>query len=190
MRITERGASRTADRSKARLPFHEAIGVAARRLGSAPPRAATRAPGTDRLDEADRRAPGPHRGGDGPGAPQHAPAPHAPPVAYTTAAEPEATPLLRALVRALPVAVEASALGAGATLALAFGRSLDVELRAAPRGVELVLRADRRLASACADGLPAIVAALARRGVAVARAEVRPRAAPPGRCVDLPAALR
>jgi hypothetical protein len=98
---------------------------------------------------------------------------------------------LRSLVRALPVAIDASALRAGAPLALAFGRSLDVELRPAPGGIELVLRADRRLAVACADGLPELVAALGRRGIAVKRAEVRPRGgAAGGARVDLPPPLR
>jgi hypothetical protein len=92
------------------------------------------------------------------------------------AAEPGTPPAeIRGLVRALPVAIDASTLRAGTPLALAFGRSLEVELRAVPGGVELVLRADRRLALACTNGLPELVAALARRGIAVARAEVRPR---------------
>jgi hypothetical protein len=82
---------------------------------------------------------------------------------------------LRAVVRALPVAVETFGVRDGAPLSLSFGRSLEVELRASPRGVELLLRPERRLARACEAELGALVSALAARGVAVARAGVRAR---------------
>jgi hypothetical protein len=79
---------------------------------------------------------------------------------------------------------------AGAPLALAFGRSLEIELRPAPGGVELLLRPDGRLAGACARAIPELVAALTRRGIGVARAEVRPHASADRRRVDLPRGLR
>jgi hypothetical protein len=88
------------------------------------------------------------------------------------------SPELRAILRAVPVAVEAGRVGDGApALELAFGRALSVELRAAARGgVDLVLRPDAALArSACAE-LPALLRALRARGVDVGRAEVRARA--------------
>jgi hypothetical protein len=100
------------------------------------------------------------------------------------------TPALRALVRALPPAVEASRVREGAPLSLAFGRSLDVELRASPRGIEVVLRPEPRLARSCADELPRVVAALAARGLTVARAEVRPRPCGARPRVDVPPPLR
>jgi hypothetical protein len=115
------------------------------------------------------------------------------------AAVPGAPPELRALARALPVAVETFGVPHGAPLALSFGRALDIELRSVPGGVELLLRADSRLARACAAGMPGLVAALERRGIAVVRAEVRGRRAGlggsggvgPGRpFVDLPVPLR
>jgi hypothetical protein len=111
-----------------------------------------------------------------------------PPAAPVQAAAPAE---LRALVRALPVAVESAGLRAGAPLALSFGRSLDVELRSTPAGVEVVLRPAAPLARACEAELPRVVRALEARGVTVARARVRPRAseAVPPR-VDLPPALR
>lgn len=119
-----------------------------------------------------------------------------PGVAATAAPEPTpaALPELRALVRALPVAVDASRLRDGAPLAISFGRSLDVELRPSPAGLELVLRPEARLARACQAELPGVVAALAARGLAVARAEVRARGAPHGDAagprVDLQTGLR
>jgi hypothetical protein len=125
----------------------------------------------DGFGEEARAAPAP------PGQPPPAVGPPSPPAA------------LRALARALPLAIDASVPRGGATLAL--GRSLAIELRLAPGGLELVLRADRRLAGACAEGLPALVAALGRRGIAVARAGIRPRTgAPGGGRVDLPPPLR
>lgn len=106
---------------------------------------------------------------------------------------PEAAPCppeLRALVRALPPALEASRVREGAPLSLSFGRSLEVELRPSPGGVEVVLRPEPRLARSCADELPRVVAALAARGVSVARAEVRPRPGGGRPRVDVPPPLR
>jgi hypothetical protein len=86
------------------------------------------------------------------------------------------TPELAAVARAVPVAIAArGGLADGAPLALSFGRSLDVELRAGPAGIELTLLPDARLSRAAEAELPRVVAALRQRGVAVARAEVRPR---------------
>lgn len=86
-----------------------------------------------------------------------------------------ATPELKALVRTLPLAVQTFGVREGAPLALSFGRSLDVELRAAPHGLELVLRPEPRLARASEAELRGVVEALARKGIAVSRAEVRVR---------------
>jgi len=97
------------------------------------------------------------------------------PGAPAQVAEPVTAPELRALVRTLPLAVQTFGVREGAPLALSFGRSLDVELRAAPGGVELVLRPEARLARASEAELPGVVAALARKGIAVSRAEVRVR---------------
>jgi hypothetical protein len=93
------------------------------------------------------------------------------------AAEAVVTPELRTLVRTLPLAIQTFGVREGAPLALSFGRSLDVELRPAPRGVELVLRPEPRLARASEAELHGIVAALRARGIAVSRAEVRVRPA-------------
>lgn len=109
-------------------------------------------------------------------------------------AEPVSTPELRALVRTLPLAIQTFGLRDGAPLALSFGRSLDVELRAVPGGVELVLRPEARLARAAAAELPRVVAALGAKGITVARAEIRSRpagaAAAGGSRVDLPTGVR
>ena len=86
------------------------------------------------------------------------------------------TPELAAVARAVPVAISSGRLADGAPLSLSFGRSLDVELRAGSEGVELRLVPEARLARAAEAELPRIVHALRARGVAVARAEVRPRA--------------
>jgi hypothetical protein len=83
---------------------------------------------------------------------------------------------LRAVLRALPPAIDASGVRDGAPLTLAFGRSLSVDVRASASGVELLLRADARLARAAQAELPGLVAALRSRGIRVARADVAPRA--------------
>jgi hypothetical protein len=103
----------------------------------------------------------------------------APPPPLPAARPPEAvtTPELRALVRTLPLAIQTFGVRDGAPLALSFGRSLDVEIRPAARGVEVVLRPEPRLARASEAELPGLVAALAAKGIAVARAEVRARGA-------------
>jgi hypothetical protein len=90
-------------------------------------------------------------------------------------------PELAALVRALPAAVDASRVRDGAPLALSFGRSLEVDLRSGAAGIEVVLRPDPRLARAADAELPRVVAALRARGIAVGRAEVRPRGGRPAR---------
>jgi hypothetical protein len=89
--------------------------------------------------------------------------------------EPITSAELRAVVRALPPAIEASRVRDGAPLTLSFGRSLSVDVRQAAGGVEVVLRPDARLARAAEAELPGVVDALRARGVRVARAEVRPR---------------
>jgi hypothetical protein len=94
----------------------------------------------------------------------------------TPSADALAAAELRAAVRAVPPMIDAARLGAGAPLALAFGRALSVELRPGAAGVELLLRADATLLRAAAAELPALVTALRARGVGVARAEVRPQA--------------
>jgi hypothetical protein len=83
---------------------------------------------------------------------------------------------LRAVVRALPAAIEAGRVRDGVPLTLAFGRSLSVDVRRGACGIELVLRPDAALARAAEAELPAVVAALRARGLHVARAEVLPRA--------------
>ena len=70
----------------------------------------------------------------------------------------------RPLVRALPAAVDAARLRDGAPLSLSFGRSLDVELRAVPAGVEVVLRPEPRLLRAAEAELPRVVEALRLAG--------------------------
>jgi hypothetical protein len=102
-------------------------------------------------------------------------------------------PELRALVRTLPLAIQTFGVEDGAPLTLSFGRSLDVELRAVPGGVELVLRPEPRLARATEAELRAVVTALGAKGVQVARATIRARGAQGGTGgprVDLPGGLR
>lgn len=107
----------------------------------------------------------------------HAPgaAPPAPPLAALQP-PPITVPELRALVRTLPVSVDAHLVRDGAPLALELGQALSVELRRRPEGLELLLRPDASLARAAAADLPAVVRALRARGLTVARAEVRARA--------------
>jgi hypothetical protein len=120
----------------------------------------------------------------------------APPPPPAAARPPDAVtvPELRAVVRTLPLAIQTLGVREGAPLALSFGRSLDVEIRSAPRGLELVLRPEPRLARATEAELRGVVAALAAKGIAVARAEVRVRGArepgEPAPRVDLSAGLR
>jgi hypothetical protein len=105
--------------------------------------------------------------------------------------DPAAAPSdLRALVRTLPVSVEAARVREGAPLALELGAALSVEVRQVRGGLELVLRPDAAVSRAAAAELPAVVRALRARGLAVARAEVRarPQGGPraPGPRVDGP----
>ncbi len=118
--------------------------------------------------------------------PQAAPAP-------VRQAEAVSTPELRAVVRTLPLAIQTFGLRDGAPLALSFGRSLDVEIRPVPGGIELVLRPEPRLARSAESELRGVVAALGAKGIAVARASVRVRgggARAPGPRVDLPPGVR
>jgi len=99
--------------------------------------------------------------------------------AAASAAEVSGAAELRAVLRALPLAIETARVREGAPLSLSLGRSLGVDLRATPAGVEVVLRPEPRLARAAEAELPALVAALRARGVAVGRAEVRARGSTP-----------
>lgn len=90
-------------------------------------------------------------------------------------------PELAAAVRVVPLAVAALRSPGEAPLALSFGRSLDVELRAGPAGVDVVLLPAPGLARAAEAELPRLVAALRVRGVIVAHAEIRSRGRPGGR---------
>lgn len=174
MRIDEaRNRASSGARRRERPRFDEALRLAARRAGAELPTRATR-PADARRSSADRDGVVLSERRDGVREEQRAAAPPPPVGAHGPEAGPPSAEL-RALARALPVAVHAAALRAGAPLSLAFGRSLDVELRSTPRGVDLILHAERRLEATCSEGLPALVAALARRGVVVARAEVHPR---------------
>lgn len=80
---------------------------------------------------------------------------------------------LRAIVRTLPVAIEAARVREGEPLSLSLGRALSVELRRGAGGLEVVLRPDPTLQRAAAAELPGLLASLRARGIAVARAEVR-----------------
>jgi hypothetical protein len=95
----------------------------------------------------------------------------------------DSAPELRALVRTLPVVIEAARVREGAPLSLALGRALSVDLRRGADGLEVVLRPDAALGRAADAELPALIAALRERGIAVARAEVRaqPNGNPPAR---------
>ncbi len=160
-------------RRRERPRFDEALRLAARRAGAELPARAARSADARRGSQ-DRDGVALSERRDAFREEQRVAAP--PPTTGASGAEAAPpTAELRALVRALPVAIHAAALRAGAPLSLALGRSLDVELRSTPCGVELILHAERRLEATCSEGLPGLVAALARRGVVVARAEVHPR---------------
>jgi hypothetical protein len=88
---------------------------------------------------------------------------------------------LARVARAVPVAIASLGPPGSAPLALSFGRSLDVELRATAAGVDVVLRPEPRLARAAEAELPGLVAALRGRGISVAAATVRPRGPSGGR---------
>lgn len=107
----------------------------------------------------------------------------APPASPPSTARVDSAPELRALVRTLPLAIEAARVREGAPLSLALGRALSVDLRRGAEGLEVVLRPDAALGRAADAELPALVAALRERGIAVARAEVRaqPNGNPPAR---------
>jgi hypothetical protein len=136
------------------------------------------------FDERERDSPGPRASGGAEvgattavrGEQTEPPAPSDPAAGFAPDVR---TPELRALLRALPVAVDAAAGRGGDRLELAFGRSLSVEVRVARGGVEIALRPDAGLSRAAASELPALVCALRARGVSVVRAEVRPARASP-----------
>jgi hypothetical protein len=85
----------------------------------------------------------------------------------------EAASELRAIVRTLPVAIEAARVREGAPLSLSLGRALSVDLRRGAAGLEVVLRPDATLQRAAAAELPGLLESLRARGIKVARAEVR-----------------
>ncbi len=149
---------------------------------------AARAP-VARRGEADRKDAALAARRDGFREEERASAPAGPAAAPPSVPEP-AAPELRALVRALPPAIAAARVRDGAPLSLSFGRSLGVDIRVAPAGVELVLRPDARLARGAEAELPRLVAALRARGLAVARAEVRTGGTAATARVDVPSPLR
>jgi hypothetical protein len=85
----------------------------------------------------------------------------------------EAASELRAIVRTLPVAIEAARVREGAPLSLSLGRALSVDLRRGAGGLEIVLRPDATLQRAAAAELPGLIESLRARGITVVRAEVR-----------------
>jgi hypothetical protein len=196
MRVNEPAARSGGAREAGRRAFAEALDRARRangtvereraRSGAAGRRAAADAADLalgERRGALAERAP---EGGDEPGARAEAaqgslpraseamaPGPAAAAPAAAAFAPEVRTPELRAVLRALPPAVETARVQEGAPLELAFGRALSVELRGGRGGVEIVLRPSASLARAASAELPALVRALRERGVAVARAEVR-----------------
>lgn len=84
-----------------------------------------------------------------------------------------ALPEVREAARAVPPIVWSGRLAREQAVELSFGRDLSVELRQAPGGVELAIRASPALVRAAAVDLPALVAALREHGVNVVRAGVR-----------------
>lgn len=106
------------------------------------------------------------------GGPQRAADPAGPP---TPAA------VLAAAVRGVVPAVEALLRSGREAVSLDLGRALGVEVRAEPGGVALTLAAAPGLSAAARAELPALTRVLAARGIAVVRAEVRPRHAGGGR---------
>jgi hypothetical protein len=167
MRVAERGSPQVRPEASTGGGFAETLRRARQAEGAAPG-------GGRRVDARGAAAPARKAADAGEPAPVEGrgPAPHHP-AAPDASPDPHATPALAALARALPVAVAAAA-REGAPLALSFGRSLDVELRTSAGGVELLLRPEPRLERAAQAELPRLVAALRARGVAVARAAIRP----------------
>jgi hypothetical protein len=88
----------------------------------------------------------------------------------------EGTSELRAVIRTLPVAIEAARVREGEPLSLSLGRALSVDLRRGAEGLEVVLRPHATLQRAAAAELPGLLESLRARGIAVARAEVRSQA--------------
>jgi hypothetical protein len=96
-------------------------------------------------------------------------APPTPPASTPAAADVAA---LRACIRALPAYLETARLADGARLSLDLG-PLGIDLRSGPAGLEIALRPPAALERAASADLPALLSALAARGLTVARAEVR-----------------
>jgi hypothetical protein len=94
--------------------------------------------------------------------------------------EPGRVPLAQAVLALGPV-IEAFQASGRVALSLDFGGALGVELRGAPEGVEVLIRASAALLPAARAELAGLCRSLAARGVAVASAEVRGGAPPRGR---------
>ena len=182
-KVAERGATNQGTRTSGAQRFDEALRKA-RRGAPAPgrPAGATASPASDLPARAlgtrratSERASGVLRErrelfGD---AERQAQPPALPMTQAQPAARAEGASELRAIVRTLPVAIEAARVREGEPLSLALGRALSVELRRGATGLEIVLRPDAALQRAAAAELPVLLESLRARGIAVARAEVR-----------------
>ncbi len=95
-----------------------------------------------------------------------------------TPTAPPGIPELQAAVRAAPPAIAAAVVAQGTgQLALTFGAALSVDLRTGAQGLEVSLRPAPALERAARAELPRLVEALRARGLRVARAAVKARAA-------------
>jgi hypothetical protein len=88
---------------------------------------------------------------------------------------------LAAALRMAPPQIEALLRSGRPMLLLDFGREVSIELRQGKAGVELVLAVAPALTGAARAGLAGLREALAARGLALARAEVRQRGGRAGR---------
>lgn len=185
MRVAERVAKSRDTRTPGARRFTEALGDARRGARKALPdavagRAAERSTSGARRAHADRTSAELRERREGFGEAEQRQAPT--PASAMTVGQPaspshvEAAPELRAIVRTLPVAIEAARVREGEPLSLSLGRALSVELRRGVGGLEVVLRPDPTLQRAAAAELPGLLASLRARGIAVARAEVRAQA--------------
>jgi hypothetical protein len=100
-----------------------------------------------------------------------------------TAAEPRPAPsptatTLAAEVQRLALLLERRDRAEGPSLEMQFGTSLRLRLTRAPRGIEVSVAADHAMARLAEAELPALLHALRRLGIAVARAEVRRQGLP------------
>ena len=179
LEATRSEAARARRPSPPRRPFSSALRDASRARGRAEvpsaegPTAREGTAGPRRVAGRCLRPGGPPGEGERPGGPSAAAAPPSRDPASSAPAPSGSS--LAAAVRAVPAAALAFQAQGNETLALDLGPALTVELRAAPAGVELVLRPAGALSRAAAAELPALLRALRARGVAVARAEVRAR---------------